>query len=147
MSVQEKAQRSFAVPARILDTVEVRVAVLPPEAIRVGGRPLELLDLRRKGRDVGKSLVRFIVSGLRSCKKLMRRISLWRSAWFSTFVPSWCSRSTQSASEGSCEKIVEPGHAKPFPSCREAILQILWCRGCSRIHFKGFLQASLEPLD
>ena len=76
MSVQEKAKRGFAVPARILDTVEVCVAMLPPEATRVGGRPLEFLGLRRKGRDVSKSLVRFIASGRRSCKKLMRCISM-----------------------------------------------------------------------
>ena len=39
-------------PVRIFDTVEIRTAMFRPKVSRVGGRPLEVLDLRRKGRDV-----------------------------------------------------------------------------------------------
>ena len=61
MSVQEKAQRSFAVPARILDTVEVRIAVLRPEVPCAGVRFPDVLDLLREGRDVAAGLLKLLL--------------------------------------------------------------------------------------
>ena len=86
-------------------------------------------------------------------KKFMRRnfamagSNIAGFAWFSTFLRSWCSRPTPSASEGSGEETVKPRHDKPSPSCCIEILLILGCRDCSRIEFKGFLQTSLESFD